>query len=360
LDEVDYQGAQEAFRQALDIAQREGDSTLEARTQLGYFEVDIFHLRFRQAVEKGRLAIELSRNAGEPFAEARGLMWTCRVMLLAGDLEEAGQHLSALLKLGERLRDGHTLFQALFFNQQAHQMVGDWAAAREFHRRLNELTASDMRHLCRRALLEYETGNIDEAEQYLERILEVMPLTPPGPNSGYALPALTIPAIARIKGVLDHLNVADAAAETVVSASQVTPWIDSLARSGLALLAVLRQDRAVAKEQYAALEPRRGTLVAEGFLTVDRLLGLLAQTMGNLDQAAEHGEDSLVFCRKAGYRPELAWTCCDYADTLLQRNEPGDREKATSLLDESLAISTELGMRPLMERVLARKEILKA
>jgi len=50
----------------------------------------------------------------------------------------------------------------------------------------------------------------------------------------------------------------------------------------------------------------------------------------------------------------------DYADTLLQRNEPGDREKATTLLDESLSISSELGMQPLMERVLSRKNILKA
>ena len=41
-------------------------------------------------------------------------------------------------------------------------------------------------------------------------------------------------------------------------------------------------------------------------------------------------------------------------------NEPGDREKAMSLLDESLSISSELGMRPLMERVLSRREILKA
>ncbi len=48
----------------------------------------------------------------------------------------------------------------------------------------------------------------------------------------------------------------------------------------------------------------------------------------------------------------LAWTCCDYANTLLQRNGPGDREKAMSLLEESLSISSELGMRPLMERVL--------
>ncbi len=95
-------------------------------------------------------------------------------------------------------------------------------------------------------------------------------------------------------------------------------------------------------------------------ISADRILGLLAHTMGNLDQAATHFEDALAFCRKAGYRPELAWTCCDYADTLLQRNEPGDREKAMSLLDESLSISSELGMRPLMERVLSRREILKA
>ncbi|HEU0021878.1 MAG TPA: response regulator transcription factor, partial [Dehalococcoidia bacterium] len=58
----------------------------------------------------------------------------------------------------------------------------------------------------------------------------------------------------------------------------------------------------------------------------------------------------------AGYRCELAWTCHDYADALLQRKGPGDRAQALSLLDESLTISRELGMRPLMERVLALRE----
>jgi DNA-binding CsgD family transcriptional regulator len=98
-------------------------------------------------------------------------------------------------------------------------------------------------------------------------------------------------------------------------------------------------------------------------ISVDRLLGLLAQTMGNLDKAAQHFEDALAFCRKAGYRPELAWTCCDYADMLLnhvgaQHAVPlhGDRQKAMSLLDESLSISSELGMRPLMERVAALRD----
>ena len=56
----------------------------------------------------------------------------------------------------------------------------------------------------------------------------------------------------------------------------------------------------------------------------------------------------------------LAWFLCDYADMLIERNNEGDREKAVFLLDESLAISTELGMRPLIERVLSLREILKA
>jgi len=61
-----------------------------------------------------------------------------------------------------------------------------------------------------------------------------------------------------------------------------------------------------------------------------------------------------------GYRPKLAWTCCDYADLLLERNGEGDRAKTMSLPDEYLAISSEPGMRPLMERVLSRREILNA
>ena len=95
-------------------------------------------------------------------------------------------------------------------------------------------------------------------------------------------------------------------------------------------------------------------------LSVDRLLGLLSQTLGNLDQAMAHFEDARAFCRKAGYRPELVWTCCDYSDALVQRNGSADKTKAMALLDESLAISSELGMRPLMERVLSRREILTA
>ena len=170
---------------------------------------------------------------------------------------------------------------------------------------------------------------------------------------------MAIPTIDRITAVPDRLGIAEAAAEAVLSEQAVVPSRAMYAKAGLALLAVQKGDRSAAEGHYAYLLGQRGTMI-ETTSSVDRLLGLLSQTMGKLKQATGHFEDALAFCRKAGYRPELAWTCCDYADVLRERGGEGDRTKSMSLLDESLAISIELGMRPLMERVLSRRDILRA
>ncbi len=45
---------------------------------------------------------------------------------------------------------------------------------------------------------------------------------------------------------------------------------------------------------------------------------------------------------------------------LLDLDGPADRQKATELQDEAIAITQDLGMQPLLERVLAQREILKA
>ncbi len=144
-----------------------------------------------------------------------------------------------------------------------------------------------------------------------------------------------------------------------MDAKSAAHMTDLTAWASLGLIAVLREDLPIVRQMYTYLEPSRGSHLT-GYLVCDTALGLLAMALGDLDQAVVHFEDTLLSCNKTGNRPELARICCDYADTLLQRNEPGDRERAMSLLDESLAISSELGMRPLMERVLSRREILKA
>lgn len=65
-------------------------------------------------------------------------------------------------------------------------------------------------------------------------------------------------------------------------------------------------------------------------------------------------------CCPVSYWPRLAWACSDFAKMLLDRDEPGDREKAIELQDEALTITQELGIRPLTERIRAWREILPA
>ena len=177
---------------------------------------------------------------------------------------------------------------------------------------------------------------------------------------GMAPPSVGIDdGVARISGVMLWADDATETAQSILSAPSVPPTSAIAAKARLAMFAVFEGEAATAAKQYPEFLPLRDTVLQGALVSVDRLLGLLAHTMAELDQAMDHFEDAQTFCRKAGYRPELAWTCCDYADSLLQRNDPGDREKAMSLLDESLGISTEMGMRPLLERVLSRQEPLR-
>ncbi len=166
--------------------------------------------------------------------------------------------------------------------------------------------------------------------------------------------------VARIAGNAGNdewLTVAESRAEGVLSRAAGL-FSNTMARVCLALVAVQRGDVSAAEEQYAALVSVPGIMVF--YIGTDQVLGLLSVTLGRLDQAMNHFDDALAFCRKAGYRPDLAWTCYDYAGALLQRNGDGDSSQALSLLVESMSISNDLGMRPLMERVQSRREILGA
>jgi ATP/maltotriose-dependent transcriptional regulator MalT len=133
-----------------------------------------------------------------------------------------------------------------------------------------------------------------------------------------------------------------------------------LARSGLGLVAVTRGDADAAEPLYDALEAQSGTASFFHPLTFDRLLGLLAVTLGRLDAALAHFAGGLAFCARAGYRPEYAWTASDCADALLERAGADDRARAVALQDEALGIARELGMNPLVERLRAHRKTAEA
>ena len=60
--------------------------------------------------------------------------------------------------------------------------------------------------------------------------------------------------------------------------------------------------------------------------------------------------------RRQGWSNDTMHTQHEYADMLLKRGEPGDREKALELLTHALDTAQELGMKALLDKAGALKE----
>ncbi len=282
-----------------------------------------------------------------------------------GNLAAARPHVSVLGDLAGR-KSTRRRAASSGFAVVTHMasLEGNWKGGRESNDRGLELTPLNPSHLWTRAIFEHQTGDSAEGDVYLDRLLEAARL--PGPEQSMARGmAAAAAVVARITGEPKRLDMAEAAAEAVRSEKTVSPLFAQRSTAGLALLAVQKGGQSAAAEYYAALLDKLNTMIYT-VISAGRLLGLLSQTMGNEEQAVRHFEDALAFCRQAGFRPELAWTGCDYADLLMAglsgpstnsgRTDGGGRAKAMTLLEESLTISTQLGMRPLMERVIERQE----
>jgi len=83
-------------------------------------------------------------------------------------------------------------------------------------------------------MLEYFVGELSRGEGYLAWLLETMSLIPPGPTFEYAIVARLMPMIARTAGlVADRFDVAEAAADVVLSSPYAGPAFVMRARAGL-------------------------------------------------------------------------------------------------------------------------------
>jgi DNA-binding NarL/FixJ family response regulator len=83
---------------------------------------------------------------------------------------------------------------------------------------------------------------------------------------------------------------------------------------------------------------------------------MLAATLSRWEDAQRHFEQALAMNARMGAKPWLAHAQYQYAQMLLARAPPGDREQAMSLLDQAMNISRQLGMHTLQARAMALME----
>jgi tetratricopeptide (TPR) repeat protein len=372
MSKHDYDAAQRAFTRAEELARRHGERSLEVRVLVAAAGVDMYHTRFAEGAERAVRALELAQQEGDLVGMAAASMFGSSCLANAGDLERAEQCIRAGLEPAERLRDRTYRTRVGYLAAWVAWERGDFSAAREFCERGLTAAPGEARLLSTLAVVEAEAGNLDAAYAGVERLLAAW--TAAGEtdlgmalNGGYAGTVLAL-----ITQDADRAGTYAQVWHRVLSAPDVPEYYRQCAQTALGVIAVLRRDASSASERYLQLRAS-ATGPHVYFMTVDRVLGLLARTMGDAQTAAGHFEDALAFCRKGGYRPELGWTCLDYAELLM--DEPnsrlssaisipppaaGGQERAPALLDEGLQIAQELGMRPLIERILGHRQILKA
>ena len=180
-------------------------------------------------MSKSLRAMELARQHDDLFVEVAARYEASIFLVNTGELEQARQHGASMLEVVERLRDRFWLSSAQNVNRRLCSLMGDWPGVREFSSRGLAMAAEDSRNLSLRAILEYQVGDFDQGSVYLERLLEVMHQTPSGTSGPH--PAVVIPLIARITGLADRLEVAEAAALTGIP--QIKPPFLDIAPAGI-------------------------------------------------------------------------------------------------------------------------------
>jgi tetratricopeptide (TPR) repeat protein len=358
---ADYDRAQREFRQALAIAECEGNSTIERRALANAAMVDAFHNRWNDSRARGARAIELACADGDPSTEITARRAVIFVSTATGEREHARSLLAPALTQAEQLRERWWVTSTSFNDEVLCLYEGNWSRARDAGEIGLDADPRDPRHLALRAVLEYQLGNDDLGAAYLARLQDVAEASaPPGPIADHVFLALAIPLAGRFANGDGRLDVAGKAAAGVLSMPRLNPALFVYASTALALIAVQLGDVDAAARLHATLEPQRGTASFFVPLAIDRVLGLLAATADRIDVALGHFEDGLAFCERAGYRAEYARIAVDYGDAVLVSGVADDRARAVALQDEALEIARALGMRPLVERVLARRELLEA
>lgn len=120
----------------------------------------------------------------------------------------------------------------------------------------------------------------------------------------------------------------------------------------LAVLAVLGrtcaqlEDRPAAAELYDLLRPYSGAYAigqSAWFGPVAYDLGLLATALGRFAEADAHFAEAVDAHRRAGVRGMLAHTYLAWAQMLLARRQPGDLERAATLLNDARSTAQVLG-----------------
>ena len=372
MTETDIQPSRDAFEKALKIARQADDRALVVRILANYANILAFFRQWDDAFVMAMEVIDREEDSRDPVDSLRALLWAANSSTQTGQLEKAYSLAQQMMGRAERRRDNYWLgraYTALLEVQTANgnfpEVIRLGTAAAE-----RGITDTHVTTLCIAAKMQIGMDH-KEFVSMLEPLLGSNRTISPtkGASILTGVNALVFASIPILQAGIDAKHIVEYL-KSFISAYldqdgqlvqyQLPLW-ERMVRFVSGHYAVYTENIDLAASQYKRMTELPGPS-SDFFLGAERtcLMGEISALLGDVDGADLNFSQSLVNCRDKGWKPSLAWTLFKYADFLLKRDDEGGRDKAGPMLDEALKLATDMGMEPLMQSVLSKREILKA
>jgi DNA-binding winged helix-turn-helix (wHTH) protein/tetratricopeptide (TPR) repeat protein len=344
------------------------------------------------AAELAREAVEIGEQLGDVETLGTVLRYQHEVLSAPSYTRERGKLAERLLNLARRARSRPLELDALFFSSRAAFELGDMVGAYKFGVAAEKLAVT-MRHPgahfrsgIRLVIVATLTGKFEEAQKLALRFFErdvnhnlnargtfTLQMAMFGILRGKHEEAIRLlmdaetpaaaltwrrHAIARERALCgQHARAKElferAATDGFAEVANDHTRLGSL--MSLADVCAELGDVARAEELYALMRPYSGMMVGPFLVTIcqgaaDRALGTLSTVLRRWDEANEHFASAVRLEEACQAPPLLAFTLQCWGAMLLQRNGPGDRDRARELLTRATSTAERFGMLELARR----------
>ncbi|HLX78642.1 MAG TPA: hypothetical protein VKR27_07120, partial [Acidimicrobiales bacterium] len=341
-------------RQALEIARGLGDPVTLGYALVGRCWAIWWPENPTERLDLANESIRVAEAANDAERVFDGHMARCQFLVELGSVAEARIAWEAMTTNAERLRQPAQAWNVRAWETIFALLAGDFdraerLVASELHPGQPPTLARDDAscHQAHLFLLGRERGRLAELEEKTRLTAKELPW--------YPLHRAALAYLLLELGRDDEARAifAELASDAFGVLNRDNEWLFGMALASEVCSRLRDAERAaVLYEQLLPFDGRHAIGLPEGSLgAVSRYLGLLAATLGRSADAERHLLDAIPINEQMGARPWTAYSRFDLAEVLLDRDRPGDRERAMVELHLARQTCEELGMPALAEKV---------
>ena len=352
LEEADQVSAQ-----AVEMAERVGDTKILLLAMHSRQWSTLGPDGIEEAIASGEEIVRLARIVGDRDMEFEGHHLRLLALAQLGDFPAVDVEIAACDRLASELRQPRYLWQVAVFRTMRALMQGRYKETERLAQ-----TALSIGQRARREAAAVAFGVHLGLTRWADGSLEQLRDTGRAAVARYgqAWRSVYVWQLTEI-GALDEAGArfAEFAADGFDSLRRNGEWLTSIC--GLSFASIAIGDREAASRLHELLLPYadRCTLVLAGAGCLGSnhaFLGFAAVAAARHEEAMRHFELALARNAQIGCAYLTPRICYEYARVLLSRSEPGDREKATGLIDRGVAIARQIGMRVEAERLVGLRQ----